>query len=453
MMSIEQAQRTLEVAVETAKQGADDAEASLLGGTLGVTRFADNEVHQAMESTRDVLSIRVVSKGRVARAETSDVTLVGIRAAARQARLSAEAQQPAEAKAIFPGPQVYRAVDGFDADTERATPLDRMVPVGRAIMEAHRHGLFTSGYVATRHGAPDFSGEGDRPYAIMNSKGLFAYSAPTRAAIAVTMRHPAGPTGWADTEAYALAALDADAAIDRARDKALVSGAPRTLKPGAYDVILEPAAVAAMLEFIGEECGAESVEAGRSFLAGRLGERIAGSNITIVDDVLHPLHRGIPFDVDGIPKRRVPIIEGGVAKGPVVSLESALRLGGEPTGHKRSSPIFGDGEAATHLVMTGGTKGYGELLAETKAAVLVTRIWYARLVDPRSLVVTGVTRDGTFLIEDGRIVGPVADMRFNMSVLDLLSKVEAMTTSVWSQGLVVPALRAKDFTFTSPVPR
>ncbi|MFO0728642.1 MAG: TldD/PmbA family protein [Myxococcota bacterium] len=453
MMALEEAQRTLEVAVETARQGADEAEAALLGGTLGVTRFADNEVHQAVEQSRDLLSIRVITKGRAARAETSDVSLTGLRAAARQARLSAEAQKPQESKVYLPGPQTYRSHDAFDPDTERATPLDRMAPAGRAIIEAHRHGLFASGYVATRWGAPDFLGEGDRPYAIMNTKGLFAYAGPTRASFCVTMRNAAGPTGWADAEAHALAALDADAALERAKQKALITGAPRTLKPGLYDVILEPAAVASLLEFVGEECGAENLEAGRSFLAGRIGQKLAGENVTIIDDVLHPLHRGVPFDPDGIPRRRVPIIEGGVAKGTVSCFETAMRLGIEPTGHRRSSALFGEGEVASHLVMTGGTKSYDELLGETKAAVLVTRIWYARLVDPRSLMVTGVTRDGTFLVEGGRVVGPVADMRFNVSVLDLLSRIEAMTASVWSSGLVVPCLRASGFPFTAPVPR
>jgi predicted Zn-dependent protease len=452
MMSKEEAQRVLTAAVEAAKQGVDGAEASLIGGSLGVTRFADNEVHQSTQRDRELLSVRVVSGGRAARSETSDLTLQGLRNVARQARVMAELLPEPKHPIDLPGPQSYAAVESFDPDTERASPLDRMALAGRAIIRAHKDKLDASGYVATRYGPTDLGYDGDGPYAIANSRGLFCYHAGTRATMSVTMHKKEGLSGWSESESFALAALDASRLSERAAGKALVGGEPRNLKPGRYTVVLEPAAVAALLQFLAQSVGAEDVATGRSFLSGRLGSRVAKEEITILDDHTHPLHRGVPFDVEGIVRRKVTIIEEGVAQGPVRSLDSALRYGGDPTGHKATSALFGDVEVASHLVMQGGRQRLDELVSGTPAGILVTRFWYVRMVEPRSLLLTGVTRDGTFLIEGGEIVAPVANMRFNVSLLDLLNHVQAMGEPVWAGGVVVPPLRASEFFFSSPVP-
>lgn len=453
MMSREEAQRVLTAAVEAAKQGVDGAEASLLGGSMGVTRFADNEVHQPMQRDREILAVRVIAGGRAGRAETSDLTLQGLRSVARQARLIAELLPPAKTPIELPGAQHYPPIDAFDSDTERATPLDRMAFVGRAIIRAHKSKLLASGFAATRYGPTDLGFDGDGPYAIANNRGLFAYHAGTRATFSVTMTREDGSAGWADSESFALAGLDAGRLSERAATKALVSGAPRVLKPGKYTVILEPAAVASMLSFLALGAGAEEVALERSFLAGRIGRKIAGEDVTIFDDHAHPLHRGQPFDIEGIAKRKVMIIEDGNARGPVRSLESARRYGGDPTGHKTTSALYGDHEMPQHLVMLGGRGSLDELISGTRAGILVTRFWYVRQVEQRSLLLTGVTRDGTFLIEGGEIVAPVENMRFNVSVLDVLSHIEAMSEAVWAGGCVVPAMRANDFFFSAPVPR
>lgn len=457
MMTKEEAQRVLTAAVEAAKQGVEGAEASLLGGNMGVTRFADNEVHQSMQRDREILSVRVISNGRAGRAETTDLTLQGLRSVARQARLIAELLPPAKHPVELPAPQTYgitsEASHGFDPDTERATPLDRMALVGKAIMRAHKDRLMTSGYAATRFGPTDLGYDGDGPYAIANSRGLFAYHTGTRATFSCTMIKSDGASGWSEGESFALAGLDAVRLSERAASKALVAGQRRVLKPGRYTVVLEPAAVAGLLEYLALGCGAEEVATERSFLAGRLGRKIAGDEVTIVDDFSHPLHRGTPFDIEGVARRKVAIIQDGIAKSPVRSLDSARRYGGEPTGHRVASELFGDHEAAQHLVMLGGRNGLDELIAGTKAGILVTRCWYVRQVEPRSLLLTGVTRDGTFLIEGGQVVAPIEEMRFNVSVLELLSSIEAMSEPVWASGAVVPAVRASGFTFSAPVPR
>lgn len=452
MMSQEEAERVLGTALETARQGVDEAEASLVGGTLGVTRFADNEVHQAVQISREVLAVRVVVGGRMARTETSDITVTGLKIAARQARMMAELMPRPEVPATLPPRQNYRAIDDFDADTERATPLDRMAHVGRTIMQAHKDGLHASGYVATSFGGVGIGTDADTPYALANTHGLMAYHAGTRASMSVTMRRPDGATGWADGQAFALGALDAQGLLERAVSKAKVAGEPRALTPGPYTVILEPAAVAGLLEYVGHLAGSEDVEAGRSFLSGKTGQAITGRDVTIVDDFGALLHRGVPFDLEGVARRRVPLIEGGVARGPVYGFARARKAGAEPTGHARVSPVFGEGEAAEHLVMSGGDASVESVLAATPRGVLISRLWYVRLVDPRTLTITAVTRDGTFLIEGGQVVARVRDMRINVSVLDVLGRIEAMSEPEWAQGAVVPALRLAAFPLGEPVP-
>jgi len=451
-MSREEAERVLGAAIETAQQGVDGAECSLVGGTLGVTRFADNEVHQGTQVSREVLSIRVIVGDRAARAETSDITMTGLKIAARQARMMAELMPKPIEPVTLSAPQNYRAADDYDADTERATPLDRMALVGRTIMQAHKEGLRASGYVSTSFGGLEIGGEIDKPYAIANTRGLFAYHAGTRASMSVTMQKKGGLSGWADGQAFALGALDAPRIVARAIAKARVQGEPRELTPGPFTVILEPAAVAGLIGSIGHNVGASDVASGRSFMSGRIGEKVSGPQIIISDDVTDLLHRGTPFDSEGVSKKKVVLIENGIAKGPVHSLASARRQGAEPTGHMRQSGIFGDGEGAEHLVMSGGDQTLETLIKTTPRAILITRLWYVRVVDTKKLIVTGVTRDGTFLVEDGRIVMPVRDMRFNVDVLDLLERVDAMSDVEWASGAVVPGIRANGFPLVAVVP-
>jgi predicted Zn-dependent protease len=238
---------------------------------------------------------------------------------------------------------------------------------------------------------------------------------------------------------------------ETATKKAERAGELRALRPGTHVVVLEPAAVASLLEFLAMTAGAEDMQAGRSFLAGRLGQKIAGDGINIYDDHAHPLHRGIPFDVEGIAKKKVSIIERGTATQAVYSLRSARAYGAEPTGHGTFGSVFDEGERASNIVMSGGEGSAKELIGSMSAGLAVTRFWYTRMVDPRSLTITGLTRDGTFLVESGEIVAPVRNMRFNVSVLDFLANVEAMSQPVWAHGLVVPGVRATGFRFSGGI--
>ncbi len=444
MRSSEESLRILERALATASQGVDGAEASLGGGILGVTRFANNSVHQSVLVDREVMTVRVLVGGRVGRSETSDYSTAGVQGAARQARMLAELLPETEEPASFPSAQEYVGVDGYDPETERASSLDRMALAGRTILGAHGHGLAASGFVSTSYGAIDPTSHPDGIYAIANTNGLAAYYAGTRAGFGVTMVGARGTSGWAAHESFALADVDASGLAEIASSKATSGGDVLDLDGGPRTVIFEPAAVAALIRFIGETCGAADVASGRSFLTGRVGESLVGEQITITDDHTDERHRGLPFDAEGVARKKVTIIEKGVARGPVYSHASAVASEADSTGHLVRAVDGGEHEAARHLVMKGGDKPLPELVADSKDAVLVTRLAGAKLLDRRNLIVTGTTRDGTFRIEGGELVAPITERRFTMSLLDLLRNVDGISPNVWSQGSVVPALRVQD---------
>jgi len=250
-------------------------------------------------------------------------------------------------------------------------------------------------------------------------------------------------------------ALDVAALGETALRKAEGSRAPGELAPGRYTVVLEPAAVAELVAFLAWlGLGAQSEQEGRSFLSGRMGERITGAGVTVVDDAFDPRSLGRPFDYEGTPRRRVSLIEDGVARAVVHDRRTARAAGVESTGHATAPPAV-EGPLPYDLVLGTGTASLEELIASTARGILVTRFWYNRVVDARRTLVTGMTRDGTFLIEDGRIAGGLRNLRFNESVLEVLSRTEAAgrdaepTQFDYSGNcVVVPALKVREFQFT-----
>jgi PmbA protein len=325
-----------------------------------------------------------------------------------------------------------------------------MAAVGKAIILAHRQGLAASGFVYTRRGSLGLENQVG-VYAIANTRGLLAYHASTGASYSVTMVGPNNWSGWAEDESYTMSALDPEELARTAARKATAGSTtdPSTIGPGRYTTVLEPAAVASLLRFVAMTCGAADMAAERSFLSGTRGQSIAGDNITIYDDHTHPLHRGRPFDVEGVAKKKVVLVKRGVAEGPVYSWASAQKADEEPTGHRVLDPLLGEREEASNLVLEGGHATLSDLVGSTKSGVLVTRFSDTRIVESRSLMITGVTRDGFFLIENGEIVRPLRNMRFNVSVIDVLNNVEALTAPVWAQGMVVPAAKVHGFRFSA----
>jgi predicted Zn-dependent protease len=466
MMAREEAERVLQAALEATREQVDVAEAALVGGQRAVTRFADGEVHQSIDVTRERLSMRVFVDGQCVVAETTDLSTQGIRATAQRARAIAELvarRAPtlvpaASSAAPLPEAQHYRRIENHDVDTERAVPLDRMALVGRIALEAARAELSVSGRVVTGVGGVERDARDDTPYAIANSRGVFAYAVPTRAALGVVLRRRDGRTSVGDAEAHALSMLDVETAVGRAFEKARVDGplrpvatatAPRGDRPEA--IVLEPEAVAALVRVVADGLGADLVARGRSPFSGRLGRELFGTQVDLTDDAGHPLQRGRAFDVDGAARRRVPLVVEGRFDAVVSSWSSAERHGGTPTGHAvRPGLVAAWGEPllerAEHPILSiKGAVDRRALLDALPRALVLSRLDGLRVVDLATLTVAGHSRDGAFWLERGQLVAAAPEVSFEVALPVLLSRIVGASSSERALGAVVPALAVEPF--------
>jgi len=444
-MNRTEAEAVLEQAVSSA--GDREIEAVLGGGTAELTRFANNEITQNVSERRYVLSIRVARGRKTGRATGNDLSKEGIVRLRAQADAAASLSPEIPDLLPVPATQRYVEVDGTDPETASLGPDARAREVSRAIARCRAAGVEAAGIYETGSGTiGDYGMIG--PLAIANSAGLFAYHQATDASFRISALDGTA-SGWAGSESHRSADIDGEALADRAVRKCTESRTPATWKPGRYTVVLEPAAVADLLQDMSWiSLGALAVQEGRSFLSGRIGSRVVGENITLRDDPYHPLHRGCPFDAEGIPTRPVTILERGVARGPVYDRVTAARDGVESTGHGLAvpNPI---GPLAGNLVLEGGTGSVEDLIRGVERGLLVTRVWYTNVVDPMTVTLTGMTRDGLFSIEDGTITGAVRNFRFNQSVVQMLGEVEAMSAVQRIEGVVCPGLRVRDFHMSS----
>lgn len=424
-----------------------DLEAVLGGGRSELTRFANNEITQNVSERRYVLSVRVARGKRTGRATGNDLSAAGIERLVRRADEAARRSPEIDDLLPLPNPQTYTPVDALDPATASLGPDARAEAVTRAIARCREAGLTGAGIYESGVGSIGEYGM-LAPLAIANTNGLFAHHEGTNARFTLSAMDGSA-SGWASGESHRSADLDPDAIAARAAAKAARSRDPQRWEPGAYTVVLEPAAVADLLtDTSWLSFGALPVQEGRSFLSGKLGQPVVGENITLRDDPYHPLHRGLPFDAEGMPTRAVTIVERGVAQSPVYDRQTAAREGKESTGHGLPYPNpFGP--MTGHLVLEGGTGSVDDLVAGVDRGLLVTRVWYTNVVDPMTATLTGMTRDGLFAIERGRVVGPVLNFRFNQSVVRMLNEVEAMSTVERVGGVVCPGLRIRSFRMSS----
>ena len=299
----------------------------------------------------------------------------------------------------------------------------------------------------------------------MNSRGLSVFHAQTSSEISITML-AGDSSGWQKANSPDVRNLDPKALAETAARKARDSSSPREVPPGKYTVILEPAAVLDLVGFMFFDFGGMAVLDQRSFLTNRVGTKLFGENITVDDDVYHPLQSGAPYDGEGVHRQRVRLIENGVARNLVYARataekmkksEHAAKVGGiAPTGH--GFPLPNEiGEAPMNIVFDAGPeasrRSVDQMIASTERGILVTRCWYIREVDPYEKILTGMTRDGTFYVENGRVRHGLRNFRFNESLIHLLSNISEMGTPVRASGeeafdMVVPPMKAQDFNFT-----
>ena len=445
MMRREEAKTLLDRVLRAAK--GQEIEVMLGGGSDSLTRFANNEITQNVSEHRYLLSVRILQGKKTGRATGNDLSEKGIARlltrAARATRFSPEIQELLP----LPGPQSYRDVDAFDADTAELGADARAREVGKAVARCREAGLEAAGIYEVRSGTIGDYGEVG-PFALANSRGLFAYHAGTSAEFLVSALDGTA-SGWAGFESHRANGVDGGALSARAVEKALRSREPKGWEPGRYTVVLEPAAVADLIQDMSWiSFGALLVQEGRSFLSGKIGEKVMGENITLRDDPYHPLHRGSPFDSEGMPTLPTTLIERGVARGAVYDRQTAAKEGRESTGHGLPVPNT-YGPMARHLVLEGGEGSVEDLVHRVDRGLLVTRVWYTNVVDPKSVTLTGMTRDGLFAIEKGKVTHGVRNFRFNQSVVQMLNQVEAKSSVVSAGGVVCPGLLVRDFHMSS----
>jgi PmbA protein len=443
---------------------ADEIEVLFSGGGFALTRFANNTIHQNVAEENHVVSVRTVFGGRTARASTNKFDDESLRRVVVASEKLAKVQRPDPD--LLPMPHSREAAGGaagtvcapqilsrYFAETAAITPKLRAEGVNNIVAVADRHKLTTAGVFSSS----DFV-EG-----IFNSRGLSDWHTQTLAEISITMLGD-DSSGWQKANSPDVANLRPLELAGTAAAKALNSARPREIPAGKYTVILEPAAVLDLVGFMFWDFSGMAILDQRSFLTDRIGTKIFGENISISDDVTHPLQTGSPFDGEGMRRQRVPLVEGGVVKRVVYARATAERMKRseykdkvgpiEATGH--GFPLPNEvGEMPQNIVFgaTRDPESVQQMIASTERGILVTRLWYIREVDPYEKIVTGMTRDGTFYVENGRVQHGVRNFRFNQSLIHLLSNVEAMSVPVRACGeesfdMVVPAMKVQDFNFT-----
>ena len=426
--------------------GADGIEVIVAGSRTGVTRYARSEIIQNTARTEVRAFVRAITGERLASATTNQLDPERMLAAARSALEAATASPP---DPEFPGLARPDGMDKptpcyrWDAATASTSPAQRAESVRKILTAA-----------ASDNAAGIFE-TGAHCFAVFSSEGVDCFDAYTRCATTCLV-DTGDATGWGDDSSHAIADVDAIAVADRAARKAEAGGGQVDVEPDTYEVVLEPAAVATMLEYLSYAgLGAKQVIEGESFLATRAGQPVAAPAVTVADDVYHPRSVGIGFDFEGVPRRRVPVIDRGTATGPVSDLRTARKLGVDPTGHSSGSTEFGP--YAANVVLESGESSVEELIGAVEDGLLITRFHYVNILDRPATLLTGMTRDGTFRIRGGEVAEPIHNLRFTQSVLEALSSVVGVSSELGAfapefgafGSTVAPSLRVGEFRFTS----
>ena len=427
----QEAREILEKAMSFSK--ADACVMNLGGSESGNIRYARNTVstagHQSNQSLAVVSSFGKKS-GTATIDEFDDESLEKVvRRSEELAQLSPENPEYMEPL----GPQTYDESITYVEATANVTPEYRTEVAAKSIKPAAEQEVTAAGFLDDGAG---FS-------AMLNSNGLFAYNKSTNVDFTVTMRTNDGTgSGWVTRDYNDITKFDAEEASAIAIDKAVMSREARAIEPGRYTVILEPAAVSDLLGRFGGTFNARTADEGRSFMSKegggtKLGEKIVDERVNVWSDPLHPDVPASTWSGDGLPRKKTQWIENGVVKNLAYDRYWASQQGVDPV------PF------PANMIMEGGDTSFDEMIKSTKRGILVTRFWYIRSVDPQTLLFTGLTRDGTFYIENGQIKYPVKNFRFNESPIIMLNNLEALGKQVRVNGNLLPYMKVRDFTFTS----
>ena len=438
MMSRSEAQAFVEKVVKLSK--AETIGVNVSGGYTGNIRFAANRITTSGGVTNSQLVVQSGYGARHAVVTTGDFSPEGIERAVRQSEAIAKlAPEDPENMPLLP-PQQYTDVKAFFDSTANLSATERAAAAHTAIDAARAAGdLASAGFII----------EGTNFNAIGSNTGMFAYFPSTSANYQLTVRTNDGTgSGWAAADHPDWTQVDFKAVSDRAIEKARQSRSPVAVEPGRYTVILEPQAVGDLVQLLAFSLDARSADEGRSAFSKqgggtKIGDKIVDSRVALFSDPADPQLLGQPWTFEGLPLGREVWIENGVLKQLQYSRFWAKKKNARPNG----------GLGA--VKMSGGDATTEQMIASTDRGILVTRLWYLRQVDPRTVLYTGLTRDGTFLIENGKITKAVKNLRFNESPLFMLNNLESLGRAVRVAGteaggnVVFPTLKVKDFNFTS----
>jgi predicted Zn-dependent protease len=433
------AQRAVADAV---RAGATEAEALVSADEARLTRFANSEIHQNVAESNAQINLRFVVGRRVGVASTNRLDEDSIRRLAETAAAIARNSEELEDWGGLPAPTPIRDIpEAFSNGTSDATPELRAEGVRAVIAAADAAGVIAYGSFSTAA----------ETIAVANSKGIEAIQRRTSSQLLTVSMAPNGGSGYAEAAAVDATTIDAAAIGREAAEKAKASANPVSVDPGDWPVVLEEYAVVDLLSMLGHMgFSALAVQEERSF--AEPGKRVGSELVTIVDDGSDPATLPMAFDYEGVAKQRVSLIERGVCRDVVYDAQTAARAGRTSTGHGLPAPNP-YGPFPLNMAMAAGDTPRGDLIAGLERGLLVTRFHYTNPVHPKLAIVTGMTRDGTFLVEGGRIVGPVRNLRFTQSYLDALAATSAVSRERRTLrgdfgGVLVPAIRVDGWTFT-----
>jgi predicted Zn-dependent protease len=426
------------------RSGASEAEVLVASDDSYLTRFANSEIHQNVAESSRSVNLRFVSGKRIAVLSTGRTDDDGLRLLVERASAVVRNVEELEDWAGLPSPDGANAVHPaatWSAATADATPELRADGVRAVIAAADVSGLTAYGSFAT----------GTDSIAIANSAGIRASEQRSSSQLITVHMSPGGGNGYAEAVAMDASTIDASAIGREAASKARASDNPVSIEAGDYPVVLEEYAVVDITDYLGYlGFSALAIQEGRSFVEP--GKQIGSDLVTLVDDGADPAGLPMSFDYEGVPKQKVSLIEAGVCRNVVYDAQTAAREGRRSTGHGLPAPNP-YGPFPINTIMSAGTTPRDELIGGLDRGLLVTRFHYTNPVHPKLAIITGMTRDGTFLVEGGRIVGPVRNLRYTQSYLDALAGVTAVgstrkTIKGFLGGAAIPAVRIESWTFT-----
>ena len=446
MMGREACLRLLKTAVEGSS--ADQTEALLLTEDSSLTRFARSTIHQHVAEKNGTLILRVVLGKRIAVVTTNILSRSSVKASLERAISLARVQRPNEAFVSLPGPKPIAEIETFSKSISSLTPARKAKMIKGLLTSLKEKGFYASGAFSN----------GEVELAVVNSLGVEAYQRYSDLFFHLIAEDGRG-TGYASFVSRNPDQFDIDALTQEALLKAS-RGEPVPVEAGEYEVVLEPQAVSELLSFLGYlGLNALAVQEERSFLCSQFGKKVVDERVTLYDDGLDPRGLQVPFDFEGMPKQRVTFFEKGVAREVTYDSFTAGREGKESTGHGLIAPNT-EGPIPINLFMKEGDSSLEEMVRSVRRGIYVTRFHYTNVVEPMRAVITGMTRDGTFLIEEGEIKRPAKNLRFTESILKALSRVSAISRerrvcsegTVYSRrfvtGTVAPAVKVDGFNFS-----